>query len=664
MGMTFCPAYKFVDMVVNGEYMGTYQFSDHVQIADRRVPINKKTGYLLEANRQDNRFQEDPYLSIPFSVDNYGYQLLVNVKNPDPDISTESGPTVDTKYNDIKNKLSMVINLLCNPPADGKDNWRKHVDFTSAVDALVAMEIMGNYDGAVGNNYAYLADIDSKIVFGPLWDIDLAWNYNINGENTKGKHFWEYQYMTPFGALCSLAYKDPYFVKAVYKRWKGLCADGLEDFLKTKVQELSAYIRQSAELNYLEKSNGGAGCSYSSSWADSNNYTSIDNIYEVMNAFVTDRISDLDDMFTKQYEALGCASLECTEHDYDNCTFAMQDDGSYRRVCNICAEAETDGEAYYYFTVYPESDVTESLYATSWEPSNEHPNSIAVVNVTPGTKISGYNIVNATKDEAGNKTCADFRLEDGHPFFCDDKFVATKATYSRSVSNTWGTMILPFKYQQAETETAKFFHLAQQTTDDQGTLTLVMTPIDPSIDGNASAYTPVVFMRSNDEVNIVTVKGENITVKKSSADKTKETLSGWTLTGVMEKTVFDDVKTDAENDYYYISNNQFLHATRKLTTNPFRAYLTTAKSTNGARSIRLATGDEPSGVKSMDANECLALFVAEGQLTVIAPKQMDISVSNLGGAVVCRQRVQAGERLSLLLAKGVYVVNGVKVMVK
>ena len=42
--MEFCPAYKFVDLVVNNTYMGTYQISDHVQVDPKRVPINEKTG--------------------------------------------------------------------------------------------------------------------------------------------------------------------------------------------------------------------------------------------------------------------------------------------------------------------------------------------------------------------------------------------------------------------------------------------------------------------------------------------------------------------------------------------------------------------------------------------------------------------------------------------
>ena len=45
----------------------------------------------------------------------------------------------------------------------------------TAVSAFIAEDITGNYDGCVGNNYAYMNDLESKLFFGPLWDFDLAW---------------------------------------------------------------------------------------------------------------------------------------------------------------------------------------------------------------------------------------------------------------------------------------------------------------------------------------------------------------------------------------------------------------------------------------------------------------------------------------------------------
>lgn len=677
MGMTFVPACKFVDLVVMASdgnqgkyyYMGTYQISDHVNVADRRVPIDKKTGYFLEGNVKDTwgRFQEDPYIEVPFG-DN---TLMVNVKNPDPDVATPSGPSTDTKYNAIKEKLAMVAQLLY----DGDSSWRKYVDLKSAVDAFVLTEIVANYDGAYANNYCYLNNIDGKIVFGPVWDLDLTFNYNLE-KQIKDQHFWQFK-DTPFAKLCEKAYNDQFFMKAVYERFKELQDGGLNEFLQTKATELKESISQSLEYNFAnenwqgDRNIGGAGNTLKmketgAHWADENDYKDLDAAYAVMNDFIPNRTSFVAETFLAQYNALDCEHAVCTDHDYADCTFAQQTDGTYRRVCNICSEAETEGEAYYYFTVYPESSITESFYATSWQPGETVPNAIATVEVDASALPMGYNIVNARKDAAGNKTCAELRLTDGHPFYSDDKFVATTATYSRSVSNAWGTMILPFDLQKAENETARFFHLGEVATDDQGKQTLVMTAIDPAETDNAVGYTPVFFM-SKDNAEQVEVTAENVTVKKVGKKNIWEnsTVEGWTLTGVMQKTLFNvNDEAYAANDFYYIKSNEFWHATGSLTTNPFRAYLSTAKDPAGARSLRIALANEASDVKELAVDNCLAIFGGQGELTVMAPRTMDITVSTLGGVVVRKAALKAGERLNVQTDKGVYIVNGVKVIVK
>ena len=43
MGFTFCPAAVFVDLFLNGNYSGTYQISDQVEVYKGRVEVNSNT---------------------------------------------------------------------------------------------------------------------------------------------------------------------------------------------------------------------------------------------------------------------------------------------------------------------------------------------------------------------------------------------------------------------------------------------------------------------------------------------------------------------------------------------------------------------------------------------------------------------------------------------
>ena len=659
VGMEFCPAYKFVDLVVNNTYMGTYQISDHVQVDPKRVPINEKTGYFVEAitDKMDG-FLEDPYLEIPYGGGNF----YMNVKSPDPDVATANGPSTDPKYMGLKDHISKIAQLAFNGPWTENGGWRDYVDLPLAVNAFIALELTGDYDGTQANCYAYIDDLNSKLKFGPLWDFDLAWGNLCNGRNMSTLHFWEGEY-TPVGALCAKVFQsDPYFVKAVYERWTELMGQGLEQFLSGKADELAALISQSAALNYSQET----GENLNKGWADGNNYSDLASTYTVMKNFIANHVDWMETTFKAQYDKLGCASLNHT-HDYSS--YMAQDDGTYRRACSGCGEADPAGLTYYRFTVYPESAKAETVYATSWQPDGEHPNAVASVNVTPGLEanIQGYNIYNNTKDEAGNQECPDFRLTDGHPYYGPNKFVATKAHYTRSVKNDWGTIVLPYKYQVAETEEASFYHIKAVEQTAEGPM-LLLELIDPTVDGNASAYTPVVFKRQNDAVTAVNVDGENVTVKKTSGSYTKTTAEGWTLVGVMEQTVFNVTdEAFAGKDIYYISNNKFWHATGKLTNNPFRAYIEHAASGSEpavkALGIGVANSDDITAVDGIPAADAVAVFIDHGALEVVVPHDMDVTVHALSGALVARKSVKAGGKVRIELPAGIYVVNGVKVII-
>lgn len=730
VGLVFCPACKFIDLVVNNTYMGSYQISDQVQVAPKRVPIDEKTGYFLEFNSGKREgFLEDPYIQTTTGS-------WVNIKSPDPDVETTSGVTTDPKYDDLKVRLNHVTSLANNGGYDRPDNWRKYVDMTSAVNAFIAMDISGNYDAVVGNDYFYMNDLSSPIFFGPLWDFDLAWGCKVNGMDFTNKHFWEGENW-PFGQLCKKVFEnDPYFVKAVYERWQELYDNGrLTTYLVERMNALKAEVAKSAAKNYASTSEGGAGHSLSKGWADGNYYQTLDNAYSVMETFIRAHIEYLNENYAAQYQALHCDNLPeiaesglfadedywggkqytytiketdlivnaklnielsasnsnfltfttdannpwikrtsqqsftkmltvedvdmlkangnsfhiivydgtctsvsvlppdpCAVHSYENCRYSLQDDGTYRRICSVCSTVETEGEPYYLFTVYPESSAMQELYATQWQPDETHPNAIATVTINPGleTNITGYNIINATKNADKNKVCPVFRLTDGHPFYSDDTFVATKATYSRGVTNDWGTMILPFNY-QVSAATANCYQLSA-LTGEGNEQKLVLSPLT-----EVDAYVPVFFKRA-ESAAIVAVEGENVTVTKTTKKDLKmsaPTVEGWTLKGAMDASAID-VRSDewAGKNVYYISNNKFWHATGKVNISPFRAYLEGPALTS-SQAIGLMVDDgEATGIMSIENGELIidseadAWYSLDGRLLPVRPTSKGIYIHN------------------------------------
>ena len=78
--LVFNPAYKFVDLVLNGTHLGNYQISDHIDVRKRRVNIEEQDlplapesditgGYLLEVDgfKEGNCFTTSRY-SVPVRI--------------------------------------------------------------------------------------------------------------------------------------------------------------------------------------------------------------------------------------------------------------------------------------------------------------------------------------------------------------------------------------------------------------------------------------------------------------------------------------------------------------------------------------------------------------------------------------------------------------------
>ncbi|MCQ2243121.1 MAG: CotH kinase family protein [Bacteroidaceae bacterium] len=566
MNMPFVPAYKFVDLVINGNYAGTYQISDQIQVAKDRINVNSDTGWLLSANRGGG-YEEDPYFTANGAT--------FNIKNPEADVTTATGVTSDTKYDAMKTWMANALKtkwVNSKEVIDG-EALSGSFDMESLANYIIGIDITGDPDGAIDNFYMYKeADESSKMKFGPMWDYDLAYG-NVTSRDHKESHFFADE-TYGWGYKVKQMYNTPTVIKAIWKRWKSVYGtfdstakqSTLTKYLLEKVDALEAIIAQSQAKNFTENKAG--------SVAGSNTYASHADAIAALKAWIPEHVEWLNTAYRNDYaEITGLDPDACENHTYNDHNYILQDDGTYLIGCDVCNTIKEGSETYYKFTVYPESAESTEVFATSWHPSDEHPNSIAVVEAKRSIveKIKGWNIVCGKKttfaDGSTGLTCKDFRLTDGHPYYSGNKFVATSATYTRPLGEDedFGMMTLPFKHQNAENDDAEFYHIDKVEGDK-----IHLVAIDPSIDGNASAYLPVFFKRK-DGATSITVTGTDITVKKTSADKTNSTFEGWTIIGAVES-------TSVTADGLYEMSDAKLGTVAKaesLTIAPFRAYLST-----------------------------------------------------------------------------------------
>ena len=237
VGMDFCPGYKFADVVINGNYRGTYQICDHVEIDKNRVNIDEDTGWMLEFQGRGDM------LDKPLCFTQNGLQM--NIKNPEPvdeaQVAAVIAPIQDWFVNTWAPKWQST-------DAYGeKTGWRSVNDEESLIKFWIITELTGDYDGWMTAK-AYKEAGEEKLHYGPVWDKDLAYG-NYGGEksdalvsnNGNGSSLVTY--------LNNNLLKDPKFTAKAQARLQALLDGGLIDRLCKKIDELAAIVANTEELN-------------------------------------------------------------------------------------------------------------------------------------------------------------------------------------------------------------------------------------------------------------------------------------------------------------------------------------------------------------------------------------------------------------------------------
>ncbi len=169
-----------------------------------------------------------------------------------------------------------------------------------------------------------------------------------------------------------------------------------------------------------------------------------------------------------------------------------------------------------------------------------------------------------TKNVMVGTTIANLELTDGYPFAVPSGATATAATYTRSMSNKYGTVCLP--YAVASTDAVKYYTIESLAANE---LTL-------KAEATLSAGTPAI---------VEMVSGSSITATGFGAlAEAGAPTDNLKLIGTYE------AKTILASDYagkgiYAISNNQFVQATNSINLPAFRAFFTAASAESNIRLV-------------------------------------------------------------------------------
>ena len=184
----------------------------------------------------------------------------------------------------------------------------------------------------------------------------------------------------------------------------------------------------------------------------------------------------------------------------------------------------------------------------------------------------GMSVKNSCNVVSGS-VCDNLVITDAMPFSALKSFTATNASYSRPMTNQWGTIVLP--YEVASDANVEYY-------------------IPNSVENGTLKLTKLDVLPANTPALVAKVSGESISANASNVAVSSALDSSVNGNVTMHGSYANNTKVDDPNAYY-IKNNQFWLNNGYFYIDAFRAYFTVEGAQ--AKSLRIS----PDGATMIDA---------------------------------------------------------------
>ena len=165
LGLNYTPNYKFVDLWVNGDYIGNYMVVEKVQVNENRVNLTNENGIISEL---DNQYYAEENTWFESTVSKTKFTL----KDSYADDEYEENSVAKQAFKEFENILY----------SKNKD-WNKIssiIDIESFIKYYFVQELSENSDGCRSSVFMYKDGNEDKIHIGPVWDFDISFGNFTN----------------------------------------------------------------------------------------------------------------------------------------------------------------------------------------------------------------------------------------------------------------------------------------------------------------------------------------------------------------------------------------------------------------------------------------------------------------------------------------------------
>ena len=221
IGMAYTPAQEPVELVVNGKYMGLYFLTEKIRTGKHRVNIEEQGdyetdperitgGWLLEIDNNPNPGVH-VYITEKY-VNNLPDSMAVTYLCP------EELSNVQEQW--LKSYLT-TVNAAIYTEDKSSTEWEQYIDIDTLAMFYIVAEIMDDIENFAGSCYMYKRyGENSKLIFGPVWDLGSAYQrWAIYGDTEFNKFIYEQPSVFNSSWIEEIS-KYPHFQEVVRQHWR------------------------------------------------------------------------------------------------------------------------------------------------------------------------------------------------------------------------------------------------------------------------------------------------------------------------------------------------------------------------------------------------------------------------------------------------------------